>query len=135
MLFRSGDVTGTIFAQHSAGCVACHMHESNHSFMPQEAACLACHSSVPETAMDAIYTDLVEIAHALEALHAVHIDSDWEDGDALYGMVHPVLASLPRAEFQAAWNFLFMMEDRSLSAHNPTFVKAMIADCQDKLGL
>ena len=124
----AGGITGSAFTAHAAGCTGCHMgSDANHSFMPQEETCTACHTSgVPEDDMDAVYDRLVALAVELEAVHAIHIDSEWEDGDPLFGYVHPVLASIPRAQFEAFWNFMYMVEDRSLSVHNPTFYSDML---------
>jgi len=134
----AGSVTESAFAAHAGGCVACHMGpESGHSFKPEGGNCnvTGCHSAVPEAAMDAIAVRLEAIAIELDAIHAVHIDGTWVSGDPLFGAVHPVLASVTRAEFQAFWNFMTVMEDRSLSAHNPTYVKALLDQCESALGI
>jgi hypothetical protein len=134
----AGDVVESAFAAHDGGCVECHMGpESGHSFKAEEGNCnvAGCHSAVPEAAMDAIAARLEAIAVALDALHAIHIDDTWSSGDPLFGAVHPMLASVTRAEFQAFWNFMIVMEDRSMSAHNPTYVKALLTQCETALGL
>jgi len=133
----AGGVTGDTYGPHSGGCVTCHMDGTDHSFEPKSATCEACHNdgTDKQSDMDAVYDRLVLIANALEAIHAVHIDATWESGDPLFGAVHPMLASLPTDEFQAWWNFMYMMEDRSLSAHNPTLFEDMLTECETTLGL
>jgi hypothetical protein len=37
--------------------------------------------------------------------------------------------------FEAFENFMIVIRDRSNSAHNPTYVKALIADMETTLGL
>ena len=78
--------------------------------------------------MDAIAVRIQAVGDALEAIHAVHYSSE----DKAW---HPLYASLPRAEFQAFWNFMIMMEDRSNSAHNPPYVKAMLLQAETALGI
>lgn len=123
-----GTVAGTPYAPHSAGCVGCHMGpESNHSFMPHETNCDACHGS-KETEMDAIAERVQIVGEALEAIHAVHFSE--EDG-----LFHPVYASLTTVQFDAWFNFMYVLEDRSNGAHNPTYIKAMLTQCENALNL
>lgn len=130
-----GTLEGTPYSSHDGGCVTCHMGEaSGHSFNPELDNCIDCHGS-KETEMDNFADRVEAVALALEAIHAVHIDSEWESGDQLWGMVHPMYASLTTAQFDAFWNFIYIVEDRSKSAHNPTYMKALLAQCEDALGL
>ena len=125
----SGNVEGSAFGPHSGGCVTCHM---GHSFKPEEGNCTSCHAS-KEPEMNAVAARLEAIALKLEAIHAIHIDDSWESGDPLYGAAHPVYASLTKAQFQAWWDFMLVLEDRSKSAHNPTFVKATLTNIEAAL--
>jgi len=132
----AGTVDGTAYAPHAPGCVSCHMGpESGHSFHPVEGNCAVCHSSDKLPGLDATADRLEEIALALAAKHAVHIDDSWESGDALFGAVHPVYASLARADFNAWWDFTLIMEDRSKGAHNPTYVNTLLDGIETTLGL
>ena len=108
---------------------------SGHTFNPVEANCAECHSSAKLPGLEDTAERLEDIALALAALHAVHIDDSWESGDALYGSVHPVYASLPRDDFNAWWDFMLVMEDRSLGAHNPTYVNTLLDGIETQLGL
>jgi hypothetical protein len=131
----AGTVDGDVYAPHEDGCVVCHMGpETGHSFRVDEGNCIDCHGS-KSTEMDAIAARLEAIALALEAIHAVHIDDAWESGDALFGAVHPMYASLERDDFKAWWDFTLIMEDRSLSAHNPSYVKALLTGIETTLGI
>lgn len=118
---------GSVFGPHEDGCVVCHMGEaSGHSFKPEDDNCLACHSSVPTASMDNTAARIQAVGEALEAIHAVHFDGEaW----------HPMYASLTKAQFQAWWNFMNALEDRSNGAHNPTYVKAMLTEAEATLGL
>ena len=134
----AGTVDGTGYTNHAGGCVECHMgSESGHTFTPESATCIACHADQSDKGddLDAIAERLEDIALALAALHAVHIDDEWESGDALFGAVHPVYASLPRDVFNAWWDFTLVMEDRSMSAHNPTYVETLLDGVETTLGL
>ena len=134
----AGTVAGSAYAPHADGCVACHMGpETGHSFHPDASTCIACHADQSDKGddLDAIAERLEDIALALAALHAVHIDDSWESGDALFGAVHPVYASLTRANFNAWWDFTLVMEDRSNGAHNPTYVETLLDGIETTLGL
>jgi hypothetical protein len=132
----AGVVDGTAYAPHADGCVVCHMGpESGHSFWPVEGNCAVCHSSDKLPGLDATADRLEAIALALAAKHAVHIDDSWETGDALFGAVHPVYASLARADFNAWWDFTLVMEDRSKGAHNPVYVNTLLTGIETQLGL
>ncbi len=133
-----GDVTSSQFAAHDGGCVECHMGpESGHNFKPADGNCMVsgCHSAVPEASLNSMRGRLEAIGQELAARHIVHIDPDWEAGDPLFGSAEPLLASITKAEFYAWFNFMYMVEDRSNGAHNPTYFKAMLTQCEVALGL
>jgi len=118
---------GSVFGPHSDGCVTCHMGEaSGHSFKPEDDNCLVCHTSVPTSSMDNTADRIHAVGEALESIHAVHFDGEaW----------HPMYASLSRENFQAFWNFMIVLEDRSNGAHNPTYVKALLSEAEATLGI
>lgn len=121
-----GTETGTMYGPHSGGCVTCHMgEESNHSFKPETANCEGCHGD-KDAEMDAIADRIQAVGEALEAIHAVHYSD---------GAFHPVYASLEKDQFDAWWNFMYVLEDRSNSAHNPSYIKSLIDQCETALGL
>ncbi len=132
-----GGVTdGTPYAAHDGGCVECHMGpESGHSFWPEEGNCMVtgCHTSSKESSLDAFAVRVAAAAEALEGLHAIHLDD--ADNGYVYGNIHPVYASLPKAEFNAWWNFMVLLEDRSRGAHNPTYFETLLTSIETDLGL
>lgn len=114
-LFGVGGYGTSSTATHTTqGCVTCHMGEAGtsvggHSFYPNVANCQSCHSGATDFDINGKQTDfdarMLLIAEALEAVHAVHIDAGT-------GEVHPAYASVPRAEFEAFWNFMILMDTR-----------------------
>jgi hypothetical protein len=134
----AGVADGNAYAPHAPGCVACHMGpETGHSFHPDASACIACHADQSDKE-----DDLADNAARLEAIaaelatrNAVHIDAAWESGDPLFGAVEPKLASLPRDVFNAWWDFMLLVEDRSNGAHNPVYVETLLDGIETALGL
>jgi len=130
---------GAIFGAHEGGCVVCHMGpDSGHSFMPKDANCQVegCHSASKEDALDAFEVRLVAVGMALEQIGAVHFDeAGFDDTEEYWGNFHPMYASLTKEEFSAWWNFIYLLEDRSNSAHNPTYAKALLEQAEGVLGL
>jgi hypothetical protein len=126
-----GVTAGVPFDAHADGCVKCHMGpESGHSFKPKSENCTVtdCHSSDKDDALEAFATRVDAVGAALEDLHAVHLDPE-------EGRYHPQYASLPRADFNAWWDFMVLYEDRSNSAHNPTYAKDLLDGAETQLGL
>ena len=112
-----------------ASCVGCHMGEygmgGGHSWIPNLAACEECH----ETEMDdynyggtqtATHDQLVELRDLL-------IDRGVVAGDEEEGF-HPVVGTYPMLHAQAFFNWIGLDEDRSLGAHNPKYVNALLVN-------
>ncbi len=95
-----------------ASCVMCHMDESSHTFMPEDAACLKCHGSVP--ASDDIETLLADLQTALQTAGLL---------DAEAGIVVDTFGSDSAG---ALWNYLLIEEDRSMGVHNPAYAKNLL---------
>ncbi|MBC8147909.1 MAG: hypothetical protein H8E98_08005 [Bacteroidetes bacterium] len=125
-----GAVTGTMFNGHKGGCVECHMDDNNHSFIPQSATCIACHSDGTDKQgdMDDIEDRIQDVGEALELIYAVHYSTS-------DGAWHPVYASLTTAQFDAFWHFMVCLEDKSNGAHNPNYVDAMLDQAETALGI
>jgi hypothetical protein len=135
---ENGSVPGTAYGAHSDGCVKCHMGpESGHSFIPKEANCTVtdCHGSSKEPALKAFEARIKAVGLALADLHAVHYDEAAEKADGLFFAFHPMYASLTSAQMQAWWDFTFLLEDRSKSAHNPAYAEALLSSAEATLGL
>jgi hypothetical protein len=127
-----GSAAGTAFTRHT-DCSSCHLNDATadagygHNFAPDIAQCDACHSSTDVTAeQDAIQLRLDAVQTALENIHAIHVDDEG---------IHPLYASLPRAQWNAFWDFMVIYEDNSKGAHNPGYVKQLLTSCENALGL
>lgn len=137
LLGNGGYGTSSKGTHASVGCTGCHMGEvegmtGGHSFKPSFASCNTCHSGVTSFDINGNRTEfdtrLAAIASALEALGALHFDA--EDG-----AYHPMYASLPRATYQAFWNYMLLYEDHSHGAHNPPYFETLLTEAETKLGL
>ena len=122
-----GVASGVPFDGHAPGCVACHMGPaSGHSFWPEEGNCAECHTTDKLPGLSTNADRIQAAGEALEAIHAVHYaDGAW----------HPVYASLARDDFNAWWDFMVVLEDRSKGAHNPVYVDALLDGIEAQLGL
>ncbi len=108
-------------ATHRTGssCVNCHMGQTesedpaSHSFIPTDNNCISCHTTGVPSAVSGLETDMTTLAGLLETVGIVH------DG-------HPVKGTYTLIEAQAAWNYLFILEDASGGIHNPNYAKALI---------
>ena len=137
-LFGNGGYgTSSTHAHTDAGCVTCHMGTAGttsggHSFYANVENCVTCHASATDFDINGKQTDfdtrMAAIGAALEAKHAIHID-------ATTGEVHPLYASIPRADFEAFWNYMVLYEDFSHGVHNPSYFATLLAGAEAKLGL
>ncbi|MGB5668297.1 MAG: NapC/NirT family cytochrome c [Maribacter sp.] len=111
-------------AQHRTGstCVSCHMGatidgtDGLHTMIPSAASCTDCHSNgiPPNTFLNA---DMATLYGLLETAGLLETEE---------GSVHPVPGTYPILEAEAAWNYLFILEDGSNGVHNPKYAKALI---------
>lgn len=113
--------------QEGASCVGCHMGEygmgGGHSWIPNLGACEDCHGTEME---DYNYKNFqTEIAGLLEELRDMLIDRGVVAGSEEEGF-HPVVGEYPMLQAQAFFNWIGLEEDRSLGAHNPNYVKALL---------
>ena len=139
---HTGTVEGTPFDPHADGCVVCHMGpESGHSFDVTEnnyGNCQVdgCHQTSKVPSLDAFADRILAVGMALDAIHAVHFDDTWDiEDDGMVGAFHPMYASLTKAQMKAWWNFMFLLEDRSNSAHNPVYAETLLSEAETTLGL
>ncbi len=127
-----GTQMGTPFEQDHHQCVNCHMHGegpgSGHSFVPDMNMCNECHDGAVdvEGEMEAIAARLHAIELKLEEIGAIHVA---EDG------VHPMYASLPKAQWDAFWNYMCLWEDKSEGVHNFGYAKQLLTQAESALGL
>ena len=132
-------VTGSPSA-HYAGventCVTCHMgDESNHTYLPDVARCVACHADAEDFDINGAQT---EIAAMLEELHGIFVDEKllnpetdlWGIYDAAAGTFGNPSADAPlvvsEAVANAMWNYKFVTYDQSMGVHNAAYTKAML---------
>ena len=118
---------GVASAAHRTGstCISCHMGETTdgtdglHTWVPTENACITCHTngSPPK---DFLAADMATLAGLLETVGIVHED-------------HPVPGTYDILEAEAAWNYLFILEDASGGVHNPKYAKALIKNSIEAL--
>ncbi|MFW6370149.1 MAG: hypothetical protein ACOC10_02960 [Bacteroidota bacterium] len=112
-----------------ASCVGCHMGEygtgGGHSFEPNLDACVDCHDQEMDDfnyggVQTAVANDLIELRDKLLAIGI--IEGDEEDG------YHVVQGEYPMVQAQAYFNWKGLKDDRSLGAHNPKYVNALLTN-------
>lgn len=109
-------------------CVRCHMSEyadagaGGHTWTPDaENHCFDCHDQAFVDAITGpVQTKLDTLRDLLLATGI--IEEDTEDP----GHYHPVLGTYPMVEAQAFFNWIGLVEDRSLGLHNPDYVNALL---------
>ncbi|NQU82303.1 MAG: hypothetical protein HQ543_12360 [Bacteroidetes bacterium] len=137
----------------AATCTGCHMNtydngEGGHTFTPSLDACNDCHG-VTETDFDYgnVQTEtedlLTELRDTLVSLGVVEYESgDYYEVNPETGVIelvtaaggyHPVVGTYPMEEAQAFFNWTGLDEDRSLGAHNPKYVKALLTNTLEAL--
>jgi len=115
-------------------CVGCHMGEGDtgggHSWKPAIASCTGCHAGADSYDIGGGQT---EIAEMLDELRDKLLALGVIVGDEEHGY-HPVNsrdnsveeATFPMVQAQAFFNWIGLVEDRSLGAHNPKYVEALL---------
>jgi hypothetical protein len=108
------------------GCATCHMAAGTettggHTFVVSVAGCNTCHSGVEDFGHFGLQADVQalvdELGHLLEAEGIAHFEDDeW----------HPVPGTYSANVTAAYWNFMGVVEDRSMGIHNPTYIKALL---------
>jgi hypothetical protein len=113
-----------------ASCVGCHMGEygmgGGHSWIPNLAACEECHDTDMEDynyggRQTTTHDQLVQLRDKLVELGVV----EYVEEDEAY---EPVVGTYPMLYVQAFFNWIGLEEDRSLGAHNPKYVNALLAN-------
>ncbi len=135
---------GTGTHKTNMSCVACHMStvEEGHSWEPasyDSATCITCHGAKSE--VTGFATGMAELAELLENAvgQAIERDADrvWQpvfeaDGTTpveVIGIVHdghPAVGLFDIQIANAAYNYLYMLEDKSEGVHNPNYAKELI---------
>lgn len=119
------DGTGPHMNEANGLCVGCHMFEygnaqGGHTFKPSLEACNTCHT---EQDNDFNHKNVrVEVEELLEDLRVLLE----EQGVKQVGQTYPVVGVHTLEQAQAYFNWVGLDEDRSLGAHNPGYVKALL---------
>ncbi|MFA5297507.1 MAG: hypothetical protein WC389_04790 [Lutibacter sp.] len=111
---------GTANHKKGSSCVTCHMgtpataEDGGHTWNPSTTACVKCHTTVPTSVagLDASRATLLALLQAKGVADA--------NGNIIEGGTYPIKV------VQAAWNYLYVKEDRSNGIHNPIYTKALI---------
>jgi hypothetical protein len=118
-------------------CVACHMPDGNHDLgvIPfSTCASTDCHvtaggaEDAQEALHDLIKDDMAAIGAALAAAGAM----TGPDADGLYS---PANATMTADQAKAVWNYMVAYQDHSYGMHNPTYMKTLLSNTKDLLGI
>jgi nitrate reductase cytochrome c-type subunit len=119
-----------------ASCTGCHMapfskSSGGHSFKPNLDACNSCHGA---TNTDFNYGGVqTEVEHLLVQLRDKLMELgvvEYVEADAAY---EPIVGTYPMVQAQAYFNWIGIEEDRSLGAHNPKYIKALLLNTIEAL--
>ncbi len=110
-------------------CVACHMGdgyadgEGGHSWHTALASCQSCHMGADDFDVNGFQTatqaKLDQLRDRLVALGVV----EYVAADEAY---EPIVGTYPMVQAQAFFNWIGLEEDRSMGAHNPSYVEALL---------
>lgn len=112
----------------AVSCTGCHMgtygQGGGHTWIPNLDACVECHGT--EMA-DYNYGGLqTEVEHLLEQLRDKLLEHgviEYVEADQAF---EPVVGTYPMNHARAFFNWVGLEEDRSLGAHNPKYIKALL---------
>lgn len=106
-------------------CVACHMgEERNHTYLPDVARCLACHSNAENFDINGVQT---EVAAKLEELHTLFVDKGLLNPESdLWNASSSSPLVVPEAVANAMWNYKFVTYDQSNGVHNSAYTNALL---------
>lgn len=126
-------VQGTSKHLEQASCTVCHMGEyvdgeGGHTWNPSLASCNTCHAT-EDFNYGGVQFDTEE---KLVELRDLLIVAGVVAGDDIDGY-HPVVGTYPMAHAQAFFNWIGLEEDRSLGAHNPQYVNALLTNSIEAL--
>jgi nitrate/TMAO reductase-like tetraheme cytochrome c subunit len=130
-------------AHYNAGCNTCHMAEAygsqagGHTFgMTYEYhgsdaiwtnGCLDCHSGIGDKVPSPDYKGtMTEVEGLLATLKTSLEDADILDEEGLVNTSSTSPISLTVDQAAALYNYYYVMEDRSMGIHNPTYTKALL---------
>jgi len=112
-----------------ASCVGCHMGEygmgGGHSWIPNLAACEDCHGTTMDDynyggRQTLVQSQLDELKAQLLEIGIIELDEE--------GEYHLIVGEYPMLHAQAFFNWKGLKDDRSLGAHNPKYVNALLVN-------
>lgn len=120
-----------------SACVACHMEDGNHDLGVMSFASCAttgCHptAAAAETAQANLKTDIKDMMGAIGAELASLGAMTGPDADGYY---RPASATIPADQARAVWNYMVSYQDHSYGMHNPTYMRTLLGNTMDLLGL
>ena len=125
-----------------SSCVNCHMSESSvattgdHTFNPTLDACIVCHEGLTTYDNNGFQTEVQDQLDVLAGLLA-QVQGVAPDGTTpITGIVidnDPVEGTFPIVAAGAAWNYIFVYEDKSKGVHNPAMVEALLQNSIETL--
>lgn len=121
----------------SGACVGCHMStftnkQGGHSYIPSVAACNSCHGGTPITDYNygGVQSDVQALLDQLRDKLIAKGVLAYVDADAAY---EPKVGTYPMIQAQAYYNWIGLVEDRSLGVHNPKYVRALLVNTLEAL--
>ena len=132
----------------TGACVDCHMEGTTdgsygHTWEPALNNCSNCHTTpADQLEVTGLADDMTTLAGLLEQVKGEALDSNNDpiSGSEVVGIVHddhPVKGYFDIKAAEAAWNYLYILEDKSMGIHNPNYAKSIIknsvANLQDYL--
>lgn len=145
VIFGKGadDRNGTIdlnqgqMAHASVGCVSCHMGgNANHSFVANEDNCQTCHSGASDIDINGVATKAHDAVVLIEAKLVEHGWYEYEDDGSVSSLASgSAPLELTGTEYTAFWNYNVLHADHGSIYHNPAYVKAIINNIEENLGL
>jgi len=121
----------------TATCVTCHMGENkNHNFEPEVENCQSCHSGAEDFDMNGTPTKIHDAVHAIElefvTLGALKTTDSLSFSQTASRDIPTVLSGV---QFSAFWNYQVLHGDHGSTYHNPPYVKAIINNIEENLGM
>jgi hypothetical protein len=112
-------------------CVACHMHEDNHSLAVNLESCAGCHTSADNAEEKlveletAVHTKLMELGAAL-ATKGVMTEVT-NELDEIIGYA-PIGGTISADDARLVYNFMVVEEDGSAGMHNPSYIMKLLTN-------
>jgi hypothetical protein len=123
-------------------CTGCHMGEyadgaGGHTLNPTLNSCDECHSGAEDFDINDFQTEIAaqleELRDLLVAAHVLHQDTVTLEYHPVNSRDYPGEGIFDMEEAQAFFNWIGIEEDRSLGAHNPNYIEALLTNSIEAL--